>query len=99
MPKDDDITTFSKLKEEVNLALPQCIERVLGKVAEYHPKHVEEWSESVGQEVLKKLQATSSTSSQPASWRRRGPASTLVRRCSGTLTPMAPSATDGRTRQ
>mmetsp|Transcript_1856 Transcript_1856/g.5292 ORF Transcript_1856/g.5292 Transcript_1856/m.5292 type:complete len:115 (-) Transcript_1856:74-418(-) len=56
MPKDDDITTFSKLKEEVNLALPQCIERVLGQVAEYHPKHVEEWSESVGQEVLKKLQ-------------------------------------------
>mmetsp|Transcript_3540 Transcript_3540/g.10133 ORF Transcript_3540/g.10133 Transcript_3540/m.10133 type:complete len:116 (+) Transcript_3540:124-471(+) len=54
--KEDDVTAFAKLKEEVNLQLPQCIERVLGKVSEYHPKHVDEWTECIGQEVLKKLQ-------------------------------------------
>mmetsp|Transcript_16057 Transcript_16057/g.48391 ORF Transcript_16057/g.48391 Transcript_16057/m.48391 type:complete len:115 (-) Transcript_16057:56-400(-) len=59
MPKEDEETSFPKLKEEVTLQLPQLIERVLGKVPEYHAKQVEEWNEMIGQAVLEKLQETS----------------------------------------
>mmetsp|Transcript_57016 Transcript_57016/g.161908 ORF Transcript_57016/g.161908 Transcript_57016/m.161908 type:complete len:115 (-) Transcript_57016:126-470(-) len=59
MQKEDEEFSFPKLNEEVTLALPQVIERVLGKVAEYHAKQVEEWSESIGVAVLEKLQELS----------------------------------------
>mmetsp|Transcript_12230 Transcript_12230/g.28501 ORF Transcript_12230/g.28501 Transcript_12230/m.28501 type:complete len:117 (-) Transcript_12230:107-457(-) len=57
--KEDETTSFSKLKDEVNLSIPQCIEKVLGKVTAYHPKSVDEWSETIGQSVLEKLQEIS----------------------------------------
>mmetsp|Transcript_96985 Transcript_96985/g.274056 ORF Transcript_96985/g.274056 Transcript_96985/m.274056 type:complete len:115 (-) Transcript_96985:168-512(-) len=56
MPNTEDQTRFEKLKEEVNVAIPQCIEATLGKVTAYHSKQVDEWSESIGQSVLVKLQ-------------------------------------------
>eukprot|EP00927_Polykrikos_kofoidii_P062130 TRINITY_DN56949_c0_g1_i1.p2 TRINITY_DN56949_c0_g1~~TRINITY_DN56949_c0_g1_i1.p2 ORF type:complete len:116 (-),score=33.13 TRINITY_DN56949_c0_g1_i1:219-566(-) len=52
----EDVTQFEKLKQEVNLAIPQCIEATLAKVTAYHPKQVDEWSESIGQAVLGKLE-------------------------------------------
>mmetsp|Transcript_127290 Transcript_127290/g.271389 ORF Transcript_127290/g.271389 Transcript_127290/m.271389 type:complete len:124 (-) Transcript_127290:67-438(-) len=55
----DDITSFSKVKDEVSMQLPRCIEGVLGKVAEYQAKHVKDWSEEIGQSAIKCLQGLS----------------------------------------
>ncbi|CAE8729737.1 unnamed protein product [Polarella glacialis] len=59
MPKEDDVTQFGRIKDEVNVRLPQCIEQVLGQVKEYNAKQVDEWSEQLGQGVLEKLQELS----------------------------------------
>eukprot|EP00933_Yihiella_yeosuensis_P030134 TRINITY_DN23808_c0_g1_i1.p1 TRINITY_DN23808_c0_g1~~TRINITY_DN23808_c0_g1_i1.p1 ORF type:complete len:115 (+),score=21.01 TRINITY_DN23808_c0_g1_i1:110-454(+) len=59
MPKEDDATCFSKLKEEVTVRLPQCIEHVLGQAKEYNQKFVDDWSETLGQHVLETLQSLS----------------------------------------
>eukprot|EP00928_Gymnodinium_smaydae_P047333 TRINITY_DN31581_c0_g1_i1.p2 TRINITY_DN31581_c0_g1~~TRINITY_DN31581_c0_g1_i1.p2 ORF type:complete len:115 (-),score=30.62 TRINITY_DN31581_c0_g1_i1:75-419(-) len=55
MRRSEDVVQFPKLKEEVSIAIPQCIEATLGKVTAYHAKQVDEWSESVGQAVIAKL--------------------------------------------
>mmetsp|Transcript_27784 Transcript_27784/g.64175 ORF Transcript_27784/g.64175 Transcript_27784/m.64175 type:complete len:116 (+) Transcript_27784:121-468(+) len=55
-PKEDENASFAKLKDEANVSIPQCIEKVLGKVTEYKPKSVDEWSEQIGGAVLEKLQ-------------------------------------------
>ena len=34
------MTSFGRIKDEVNVRLPQCIEQVLGPVKEYNPKQV-----------------------------------------------------------
>ena len=34
------MTSFARIKDEVNVRLPQCIEHVLGPVKEYNPKQV-----------------------------------------------------------
>mmetsp|Transcript_39846 Transcript_39846/g.70053 ORF Transcript_39846/g.70053 Transcript_39846/m.70053 type:complete len:114 (-) Transcript_39846:72-413(-) len=58
MPKDE-VVSFPKIKEEAQICIPQCIDRVLGKIVAYHPKNVEEWNEAIGQGVLEKLQELS----------------------------------------
>ncbi|CAJ1379254.1 unnamed protein product [Effrenium voratum] len=59
MPREDTITSFARIKDEVNVRLPQCIEQVLGPVKEYNPKQVEEWCNSLGSVVLEKMQELS----------------------------------------
>ncbi|CAL1159372.1 unnamed protein product [Cladocopium goreaui] len=59
MPREDTMTSFGRIKDEVNVRLPQCIEEVLGPVKEYNPKQVEEWCNSLGAAVLEKVQELS----------------------------------------
>eukprot|EP00930_Biecheleria_cincta_P072763 TRINITY_DN60112_c0_g1_i1.p2 TRINITY_DN60112_c0_g1~~TRINITY_DN60112_c0_g1_i1.p2 ORF type:complete len:131 (+),score=24.77 TRINITY_DN60112_c0_g1_i1:50-394(+) len=60
MPKEDNIVSFVRIKDEANVRLPQCIEEVLGGVKEYSQSKVEEWTNSLGQAVLDKMQELSS---------------------------------------
>ena len=65
------MTSFARIKDEVNVRLPQCIEHVLGPVKEYNVKQVwpmstsrgcaqvEEWCNSLGSLVLEKMQELS----------------------------------------
>lgn len=55
----DAMTSFARIKDEVNVRLPQCIEEVLGPVKEYNPKQVEEWCNTLGAAVLEKVQELS----------------------------------------
>eukprot|EP00440_Ansanella_granifera_P066419 gb/GFBE01072039.1/.p1 GENE.gb/GFBE01072039.1/~~gb/GFBE01072039.1/.p1 ORF type:complete len:116 (+),score=36.00 gb/GFBE01072039.1/:1-348(+) len=55
----DSITQFAKIKQEVDLRIPQCIEKVLGSVKEYSHKQVDEWTGTVGESVLEMLQSLS----------------------------------------
>ena len=59
MPGEDTMTSFGRIKDEVNVRLPQCIEEVLGPVKEYNPKLVEEWCNTLGAAVLEKVQELS----------------------------------------
>ena len=59
MPREDTMTSFGRIKDEVNVRLPQCIEEVLGPVKEYNPKQVVEWCNSLGAAVLEKVQELS----------------------------------------